>query len=51
MKKIFTIVFSIIATAASAISSNCYLIPLDSINTELNEYNTVLRPDNSKMAY
>lgn len=51
MKKIFIAAFSLISAAALAVDGKCYLIPLDSINTADHEYNTVLNPDNSKMAY
>ena len=51
MKKIFITALSLISAAALAVDSKCYLIPLDSLNTADHEYNTVLNPDNSKMAY
>lgn len=53
MKKIFILSITILASisAVYAQKKDCYLSALDSINTVHNEYNTVLNPDNSKMAY
>lgn len=51
MKKILFILACAASTAVLAQGRQCYIKPIESLNTEKNEYNVVFNSDMTKMAY
>lgn len=51
MKKIVTLVLCLTSATLLAQSFKCYITPVENINTERNEYNTVFNTDYSKFTY
>jgi len=51
MKKIFTIIMASICITIYAEQTRYYITPLDSVNTDLNEFNPVISPKGNRMAY
>lgn len=51
MKKILLTLACITSTAVLAQNTKCYLNPIESLNTEKSEYNTVFNHDQTKLTY